>query len=72
MTSLTFNLLIGASIPLEALTGTSGIGHLAWQAALGRDSALIATVTLLVAGGTLLASSAAEIGAAMVEARRSA
>ena len=70
--SLTANLLISAAIPIEALTGSSGLGHLVWQAALGRDLPLIAAMTLLVAVGTLAAGSSAEIGAAVIRAQRAA
>ena len=69
---LTASLLISAVIPVEALTGAGGLGHLVWQAALGRDLPLIASMTLLVALGTLAAGSSAEIGAAILRARRSA
>lgn len=69
---LTVNLLIGAVIPIEALTGASGLGHLVWQAALGRDLPLIAATTFLVAAATLAAGSSAEIAAAVLRARRSA
>jgi len=41
-----------------------------WQAALGRDVHLIVALTLLISVATLAASSAAEIGAAAIRARR--
>jgi ABC-type dipeptide/oligopeptide/nickel transport system permease component len=38
----------GASIPLEALSDSPGIGQLAWQAVLNRDLPLITSITLFV------------------------
>jgi peptide/nickel transport system permease protein len=70
ITGMTLNMLVSAVIPIEALTGNSGLGHLVWQAALGRDLTLIAAMTLLVATATLFASSFAEVGAAVLRARR--
>lgn len=70
ISSLTLNLALGAAIPIEALTGDAGLGNLVWQAALGRDVHLIVALTLLISVATLAASSAAEIGAAAIRARR--
>ena len=39
----------GASIPIEAICDSPGIGQLAWQAALARDLPVLVTITLLVA-----------------------
>lgn len=72
LASLTLNLLIGAVIPIEALSGAAGIGTLVWQAALGRDVALIAAMTVLVSAATLSSSSLAEMGALWLRARRTA
>lgn len=41
-------LAFGASIPIEALCDSPGVGQLAWQAALNRDLPLIMNLTLLI------------------------
>jgi ABC-type dipeptide/oligopeptide/nickel transport system permease component len=41
-------LAVSASIPIEALADSPGLGHLAWKAALGRDLPVLVTITLLV------------------------
>ncbi len=52
---------LGASIPVEALCGIPGIGQLAWQAAMGRDLALLVTLTLLVTVITLAANTSSDL-----------
>jgi peptide/nickel transport system permease protein len=42
------SMAFGAAIPLEALSDSSGMGQLAWQAALNRDLPLLTSITLLV------------------------
>jgi peptide/nickel transport system permease protein len=43
-----------ASIPVEAICDSPGIGQLAWQAALARDLPLLTNLTLLVTAVTLV------------------
>lgn len=45
-------LAFGASIPVEALTDSPGVGQLAWRAALGRDVPLLVSITLLLTAVT--------------------
>jgi peptide/nickel transport system permease protein len=52
---------VGASIPVEALCGTAGLGQLAWQAALGRDLPVLLSVSVLVIACTVLANSGADL-----------
>jgi peptide/nickel transport system permease protein len=52
---------LGAAIPVEALCGLSGVGQLAWQAALARDLPLLMNITILVTLVTLLANSGADV-----------
>ncbi len=52
---------VGASIPVEALCGTAGLGQLAWQAALGRDLPVLLSVSVLVIASTVLANSGADL-----------
>jgi peptide/nickel transport system permease protein len=42
------SMAFGASIPLEALSDSPGIGQLAWQAVLNRDLPLITSITLFI------------------------
>jgi peptide/nickel transport system permease protein len=42
------SMAFGAAIPLEALSDSSGMGQLAWQAALNRDLPLLTSITLVV------------------------
>jgi peptide/nickel transport system permease protein len=51
----------GAAIPVEVLSGESGIGQLAWQSALSRDLPTLTCVSLLVIGCTVLANSGAAV-----------
>lgn len=55
------SIAIGAAIPVEALCGLSGVGQLAWQAALARDLPLLINLTILVTLVTLLANSSADV-----------
>ena len=57
-------LAFGASIPIEALSDSPGIGQLAWRAALGRDLPVLVTVTLLLTVATVLANIIADIAMA--------
>jgi len=52
---------VSAAIPVEALTGTPGIGQLAWQAAMARDLPVLLTVSLAVIACTVLANSGADL-----------
>ena len=58
---ISVSLAVGAAIPVEALCGLAGIGHLAWQAALARDLPLLMNITILVTLVTLLANSTADV-----------
>lgn len=53
------SLAFGASIPIEALCDSAGIGQLAWNAALNRDLPLIMNLTLIVTVVTLVSNSVA-------------
>jgi peptide/nickel transport system permease protein len=58
---LSVSLAFGASIPVEALADSPGLGQLAWQAALGRDLPLLVAISLLITAVTVGANSVAEI-----------
>lgn len=55
------SMAFAAAIPVEALCDLPGIGQLAWQAAMGRDLALLVDLTMIVTLLTLLANSAADL-----------
>lgn len=61
---ISVSLAFGASIPIEVICDTPGIGQLAWHAALDRDLPLLVTITVLVALMTMLVNSAADIALA--------
>jgi len=54
-------LAFGASIPIEALSDSPGIGQLAWRAALGRDVPVLVTITLMLTALTVLANMLTDI-----------
>jgi peptide/nickel transport system permease protein len=59
LAGVSVSMAVGATIPVEALCDSPGIGHLVWQAALSRDIPVLVNVTLLIAaitsGANLLA-----------------
>ena len=54
-------LAFGASIPIEALSDSPGIGQLAWRAALGRDLPVLVSITLLLTAITVVANLLADL-----------
>ena len=52
---------LSATIPIEAICDSPGIGQLAWQAALGRDLPVLVNVTLFVTLITLTMSSLSDL-----------
>ncbi len=65
LAGVSVSLAVGAAIPVEALCGISGLGQLAWQAALARDLPLLVNLTILVTLVTLLVNSSADVIAHM-------
>lgn len=61
LAGVSVSVAVGAAIPVEALSGTPGIGQLAWQAALGRDLPVLLAVSVLVIAFTVLANSGADL-----------
>jgi peptide/nickel transport system permease protein len=59
------SLAFGASIPIEVICDTPGVGQLAWRAAQDRDLPLLVTITVLVALMTLVVNSLADIALAL-------
>jgi len=64
LAGVSVTLAFGASIPIEALSDSPGIGQLAWLAALGRDVPVLVTVTLLLTAVTVFSNSIADIAMA--------
>ena len=60
-------LAFGASIPIEVISDSPGIGQLVCQAALGRDLPLLIAITMMVAILTMVTNG---IGDTLLEARR--
>jgi peptide/nickel transport system permease protein len=61
---ISVSLAFGASIPIEVICNTPGVGQLAWQAATDRDLPLLVTITVLVALMTLVVNSIADLALA--------
>jgi peptide/nickel transport system permease protein len=61
LASVSMTLAFGASIPVEALADSPGLGQLAWQAALGRDVAVLVAITLLLTAITVVANVMADL-----------
>jgi peptide/nickel transport system permease protein len=59
LAGISVSLGIGTLIPVEALTGSPGVGHLVWDAAQARDLPVLVNVTLLIAAITITANLAA-------------
>jgi peptide/nickel transport system permease protein len=61
LAGVSVSMALGATIPVEALCDSPGVGHLVWQAALSRDFPVLVNVTLLITalttGANLLADS---------------
>jgi peptide/nickel transport system permease protein len=53
---VSISLAAGASIPVEALADSPGLGQLTWRSALGRDMPLLVSTTLLLAAVTITAN----------------
>jgi peptide/nickel transport system permease protein len=70
---ISVGLAFGASIPIEVICDTPGVGQLAWRAALDRDLPLLVTITMSVALMTLAVNNLADLAlAAWDPARRTA
>jgi peptide/nickel transport system permease protein len=61
LAGVTVGMAVGAAIPVEALSGTPGIGQLAWQSALGRDVPVLTSVSILVVACTVLSNAGADL-----------
>lgn len=64
LAGISVSLAFGASIPIEVICDTPGVGQLAWRAAMDRDLTLLVTITVLVAVMTLVVNSLADLALA--------
>jgi peptide/nickel transport system permease protein len=64
LAGISVSLAFGASIPIEVICDTPGVGQLAWRAALDRDLPLLVTITVLVALMTLVVNGLADLSLA--------
>jgi len=64
LAGVSVSLAFGASIPIEVICDSPGIGQLAWQAALARDLPVLVTITVLVAILTVTVNSLADLALA--------
>ena len=65
LAGISVSLAFGASIPIEVICDTPGVGQLAWRAALDRDLPLLVTITVLVALMTLVVNGLADLALAL-------
>jgi peptide/nickel transport system permease protein len=61
LAGVSVSMAAGATILVEALCDSPGIGQLVWQAALGRDLPVIVNITLLITAVTAAANLAADL-----------
>ena len=64
LAGIAVSLAFGASIPIEVICDSPGVGQLAWRAAMDRDLPLLVTITVLVALMTLVVNSLADLALA--------
>jgi peptide/nickel transport system permease protein len=64
LAGISVSLAFGASIPIEVICDTPGVGQLAWRAAMDRDLPMLVTITVLVALMTLVVNSLADLALA--------
>jgi len=64
LAGISVTLAFGASIPIEVVSDTPGIGQLAWRAALERDLPLLVNITILIALMTMVVNSLADLALA--------
>ena len=64
LAGISVSLAFGASIPIEVICDTPGIGQLVWKAAMDRDLPLLVNITMMVAVMTLVANSLADLALA--------
>jgi peptide/nickel transport system permease protein len=61
LAGVSVSMAVGATIPVEALCDSPGVGNLVWQAALSRDVPVLVNVTLLITAVTTGANLLADL-----------
>jgi ABC-type dipeptide/oligopeptide/nickel transport system permease component len=69
LAGVSVSMALGATIPVEALCDSPGVGQLLWQAAQARDLPVIVNVTLLITAATAAANLLADAGRTAREAQ---
>ncbi len=69
LAGVSISMAVGATIPVEALCDSPGVGQLIWQAAQARDLPVLVNVTLLIAAITVIANLIADTARAAREAQ---
>jgi peptide/nickel transport system permease protein len=64
LAGISVSLAFGASIPIEVICDTPGVGQLAWRAAMDRDLPLLVNITVLIALLTLTVNTLADLALA--------
>jgi len=64
LAGLSVSLAFGASIPIEVICDTPGVGQLAWRAALDRDLPLLVNITVLIALLTMTVNTLSDLALA--------
>jgi peptide/nickel transport system permease protein len=70
LAGVTITLAAGASIPVEALADSPGLGQLTWKSALGRDMPLLVSTTLLLATLTVTVNLVCDAALLWLKVRR--
>jgi peptide/nickel transport system permease protein len=69
LAGISVGIAFGASIPIEVIADSPGVGQLAWRAALARDMPLLVTMTLLIAAITVSANAVSDLALTRLRAR---
>ena len=68
LAGVSVSMAVGATIPVEALCDSPGLGQLVWQSAMARDLPVLINLTLAITAVTLLANLVADTARASREA----
>lgn len=60
LAGVSVSMAVGATVPVEALCDSPGVGQLVWQSALSRDLPVLVNLSLLIAAVTVVANLAAD------------
>jgi len=69
LAGVSVSMAVGATVPVEALCDSPGVGQLVWQSALARDLPVLVNLTLLITALTVIANLIADTARSMREAQ---